>query len=93
MDNRAAGGQGHLRGPCVPAQLWLDGVSRPVSVSPFCPCLQKQKKGIVMVNFYNDYVTCQQTAKLSNVAGEPPAVTKQPDRRRRFTAASPHRSL
>ncbi|MGH0119647.1 UNVERIFIED_CONTAM: hypothetical protein FKN15_058098 [Acipenser sinensis] len=27
-----------------------------------------QKKGIVMVNFYNDYVTCQKTANLSNVA-------------------------
>ncbi|MBN3270647.1 DPEP1 Dipeptidase, partial [Polyodon spathula] len=26
------------------------------------------KKGIVMVNFYNDYVTCQKTANLSNVA-------------------------
>lgn len=23
-----------------------------------------------MVNFYNDYVTCQKTAKLSDVAGE-----------------------
>lgn len=23
-----------------------------------------------MVNFYNDYVTCKETAKLSNVAGE-----------------------
>ncbi|KAK7169726.1 hypothetical protein R3I94_000079 [Phoxinus phoxinus] len=28
----------------------------------------KKKKGIVMVNFYNDYVTCQQTAKISDVA-------------------------
>ncbi|XP_041077258.1 dipeptidase 1-like [Polyodon spathula] len=27
-----------------------------------------EKKGIVMVNFYNDYVTCQKTANLSNVA-------------------------
>lgn len=28
----------------------------------------KEKAGIVMVNFYNDYVTCSQTAKLSDVA-------------------------
>ncbi|XP_003969974.2 dipeptidase 1 [Takifugu rubripes] len=28
----------------------------------------KEKKGIVMVNFYNDYVTCRQTATLSDVA-------------------------
>ncbi|CAF94449.1 unnamed protein product, partial [Tetraodon nigroviridis] len=28
----------------------------------------KEKRGIVMVNFYNDYVTCKQTAKLSDVA-------------------------
>ncbi|XP_076594124.1 dipeptidase 1 [Chaetodon auriga] len=28
----------------------------------------KEKKGIVMVNFYNDYVTCSPTAKLSDVA-------------------------
>lgn len=28
----------------------------------------KQKGGIVMVNFYNDYVTCSKTAKLSHVA-------------------------
>ncbi|KAM4612473.1 dipeptidase 1 isoform 2-T2 [Discoglossus pictus] len=28
----------------------------------------KQKKGLVMVNFYNDYVTCSKTANLSNVA-------------------------
>uniref|UniRef100_UPI003AAF3493 dipeptidase 1 n=1 Tax=Centroberyx gerrardi TaxID=166262 RepID=UPI003AAF3493 len=27
-----------------------------------------EKQGIVMVNFYNDYVTCSQTANLSNVA-------------------------
>lgn len=27
-----------------------------------------QKKGIVMVNFYNDYVTCSKTANLSDVA-------------------------
>lgn len=31
---------------------------------------QKEKRGIVMVNFYNDYVTCKQTAKISDVAGE-----------------------
>nr|XP_046245537.1 dipeptidase 1 isoform X2 [Scatophagus argus]XP_046245545.1 dipeptidase 1 isoform X2 [Scatophagus argus]XP_046245554.1 dipeptidase 1 isoform X2 [Scatophagus argus] len=28
----------------------------------------KEKKGIVMVNFYNDYVTCSKTAKISDVA-------------------------
>lgn len=28
----------------------------------------KKKRGIVMVNFYNDYVTCQMTANLSDVA-------------------------
>ncbi|CAL1603756.1 unnamed protein product [Knipowitschia caucasica] len=28
----------------------------------------KEKKGIVMVNFYNDYVTCSHTANISNVA-------------------------
>lgn len=28
----------------------------------------KENKGIVMVNFYNDYVTCSKTAKLSDVA-------------------------
>ncbi|XP_042616815.1 dipeptidase 1 isoform X1 [Cyprinus carpio] len=28
----------------------------------------KEKKGIVMVNFYNDYVTCQKTADISDVA-------------------------
>lgn len=28
----------------------------------------KEKKGIVMVNFYNNYVTCSMTAKLSDVA-------------------------
>lgn len=28
----------------------------------------KEKKGIVMVNFYNDYVTCSHTATLSDVA-------------------------
>uniref|UniRef100_A0A8C6WEP5 Dipeptidase n=1 Tax=Neogobius melanostomus TaxID=47308 RepID=A0A8C6WEP5_9GOBI len=28
----------------------------------------KEKKGIVMVNFYNDYVTCSHTAALSDVA-------------------------
>uniref|UniRef100_A0A672KM68 Dipeptidase n=1 Tax=Sinocyclocheilus grahami TaxID=75366 RepID=A0A672KM68_SINGR len=28
----------------------------------------KEKKGIVMVNFYNDYVTCQTTANISDVA-------------------------
>ncbi|XP_066504105.1 dipeptidase 1-like [Hoplias malabaricus] len=28
----------------------------------------KEKKGIVMVNFYNDYVTCSNTADLSHVA-------------------------
>ncbi|XP_058486026.1 dipeptidase 1 [Solea solea] len=28
----------------------------------------KAKNGIVMVNFYNDYVTCSHTAKLSDVA-------------------------
>lgn len=28
----------------------------------------KETKGIVMVNFYNDYVTCSETAKLSDVA-------------------------
>ncbi|TNM91010.1 hypothetical protein fugu_003299 [Takifugu bimaculatus] len=27
----------------------------------------KEKKGIVMVNFYNDYVTCRQTATLSDI--------------------------
>ncbi|XP_016400288.1 dipeptidase 1-like [Sinocyclocheilus rhinocerous] len=27
-----------------------------------------KKKGIVMVNFYNDYVTCQKTANISDVA-------------------------
>ncbi|KAG9341377.1 hypothetical protein JZ751_019483 [Albula glossodonta] len=27
-----------------------------------------EKGGIIMVNFYNDYVTCSQTANLSNVA-------------------------
>lgn len=28
----------------------------------------KEKRGIVMVNFYNDYVTCSRTASLSDVA-------------------------
>ncbi|KAJ0056588.1 hypothetical protein NL108_010508 [Boleophthalmus pectinirostris] len=28
----------------------------------------KEKKGIVMVNFYNDYVTCSHTATISDVA-------------------------
>ncbi|XP_037312078.2 dipeptidase 1 [Pungitius pungitius] len=28
----------------------------------------KAKEGIVMVNFYNDYVTCSKTAKISDVA-------------------------
>ncbi|XP_066438806.1 dipeptidase 1 [Eleutherodactylus coqui] len=28
----------------------------------------KEKKGLVMVNFYNDYVTCSSKANLSNVA-------------------------
>uniref|UniRef100_A0A3Q3X528 Dipeptidase n=1 Tax=Mola mola TaxID=94237 RepID=A0A3Q3X528_MOLML len=28
----------------------------------------KEKRGIVMVNFYNDYVTCSKTASLSDVA-------------------------
>ncbi|XP_033843722.1 dipeptidase 1 [Periophthalmus magnuspinnatus] len=28
----------------------------------------KEKKGIVMVNFYNDYVTCSKTANISDVA-------------------------
>ncbi|KAJ8417785.1 hypothetical protein AAFF_G00226280 [Aldrovandia affinis] len=28
----------------------------------------KEKKGIVMVNFYNDYVTCSKTANISQVA-------------------------
>ncbi|KAM4723044.1 dipeptidase 1 [Rhinophrynus dorsalis] len=28
----------------------------------------KEKGGLVMVNFYNDYVTCNKTANLSNVA-------------------------
>ncbi|XP_008291304.1 dipeptidase 1-like [Stegastes partitus] len=28
----------------------------------------KEKRGVVMVNFYNDYVTCSKTAKLSDVA-------------------------
>ncbi|XP_028257942.1 dipeptidase 1 [Parambassis ranga] len=28
----------------------------------------KETRGIVMVNFYNDYVTCSKTAKLSDVA-------------------------
>ncbi|KAM3625135.1 uncharacterized protein V6R79_007389 [Siganus canaliculatus] len=27
-----------------------------------------EKKGIVMINFYNDYVTCSHTANISNVA-------------------------
>uniref|UniRef100_A0A3Q1E9T3 Dipeptidase n=1 Tax=Acanthochromis polyacanthus TaxID=80966 RepID=A0A3Q1E9T3_9TELE len=30
--------------------------------------LLKVKKGVVMVNFYNDYVTCSKTANLSDVA-------------------------
>ncbi|XP_053304903.1 dipeptidase 1 [Spea bombifrons] len=30
--------------------------------------LVKEKRGLVMVNFYNDYVTCSKTANLSNVA-------------------------
>lgn len=28
----------------------------------------KEKRGIVMVNFYNDYVTCKETANISDVA-------------------------
>ncbi|XP_030270537.1 dipeptidase 1 [Sparus aurata] len=28
----------------------------------------REKKGIVMVNFYNDYVTCSETANISDVA-------------------------
>uniref|UniRef100_H3B5M1 Dipeptidase n=1 Tax=Latimeria chalumnae TaxID=7897 RepID=H3B5M1_LATCH len=29
---------------------------------------QREKRGVVMINFYNDYVTCRTTAKLSDVA-------------------------
>lgn len=32
--------------------------------------LQRDKNGIVMVNFYNNYVTCSPQASLSHVAGE-----------------------
>jgi len=31
--------------------------------------LQKQNDGIVMINFYNDYVTCSEDATLQDVAG------------------------
>lgn len=37
---------------------------------PSCLSLQNQTRGIVMVNFYNDYVTCSKTAKVSDVAGK-----------------------
>lgn len=40
-----------------------------------CLSLQKEKEGIVMVNFYNDYVTCSKTAKIADVAGKPPDMT------------------
>lgn len=48
---------------------------RPVTVSVSMISLQKEKKGIVMVNFYNDYVTCSKEATLSNVAGKPHLLT------------------
>lgn len=38
--------------------------------SGFMSLFQKDKNGIVMVNFYNDYVTCSPKANLSHVAGE-----------------------
>lgn len=48
-----------------------------------CPSFQRTKQGIVMVNFYNDYVTCSHTAKLSDVAGKPPL---QPSTRLNITS-------
>lgn len=36
-----------------------------ISVLP----LQPRNGGVVMVNFYNDYVTCRKDATLSDVAG------------------------
>lgn len=51
------------RGAC---EDWFSSLS----VSPLS--LQKEKKGIVMVNFYNDYVTCSQKANISDVAGKEP---------------------
>ncbi len=35
-----------------------------------CLPLQRETGGIVMVNFYNDYVTCSETATISDVAGK-----------------------
>lgn len=34
------------------------------------PLPQASTGSLVMVNFYNDYVTCGDTATLANVAGE-----------------------
>lgn len=48
---------------------------RPVTVSVSVLSLQREKKGIVMVNFYNDYVTCSKDATLSDVAGKPHLLT------------------
>lgn len=47
----------------------------PVTMSVSLLSLQKEKKGIVMVNFYNDYVTCSKDATLSDVAGKPHLLT------------------
>lgn len=41
-----------------------------VTASGFMSLFQKANNGIVMVNFYNDYVTCSPQANLSHVAGE-----------------------
>ena len=57
----------------LPSRLWL------ISIIFFMALInddfmskkskQKQKKGVVMVNFYNDYVTCSHNATLDDVAG------------------------
>lgn len=48
------------RGLCPAIQALISGFPLPK---------QKQKGGLVMVNFYNDYVSCQKEANLSQVAG------------------------
>jgi len=35
----------------------------------FCVRVQPKNDGVVMVNFYNNFVTCKNTATLSDVAG------------------------
>lgn len=51
------------------ADNWLvDHGSDEAQSNGLSPFGQKQKGGLVMVNFYNDYVSCQKEANLSQVA-------------------------